>query len=295
MPFVRTAGDVDVRPALEWAASVSGPVAGVQELEGGWTSTMLALTRDVGDDLVLRLMTREPWRTHGEGLTTRESQVQTMLESTPVPAPRSRALDADGCSCGYPAHLMTRLPGAVQLDRVDADSMALLADVLVTIHDVVPTSEVRAYQPWAWEAKFQVPMWATEPKLWEEGFAWLRTQPPGFEPRFIHRDFQPRNVLWSAGRVSGVVDWVEASVGPAWLDVAHCCTNIAIMHGNDAADRFAAAYLERSGREAQPYFDVMDVVGFLPPPGKSGFFDDDSQENRRLEQRLRSVMEHMGG
>jgi aminoglycoside phosphotransferase (APT) family kinase protein len=123
----------------------------------------------------------------------------------------------------------------------------------------------------------------------------LRTDPPEFEPRFIHRDFQPRNVLWSAGRVSGVVDWVEASIGPAWLDVAHCCTNIAMVHGNEAGDLFATAYIERTGREAQPYFDVMDVVGFLPPPGKSGFFDEDGKENRRLEQRLHSVMVRMRG
>lgn len=114
--------------------------------------------------------------------------------------------------------------------------------------------------------------------------ALLRTDPPEFEPRFIHRDFQLRNVLWSEGHVSGVFDWVETSIGPAWLDVAHCCTNIAIVHGNAAADPFAAAYVERTGREAQPYFDVMDVVGFLPPPGRDGFFKEDGKENRRLEE-----------
>jgi aminoglycoside phosphotransferase (APT) family kinase protein len=293
--FVLTAGDLDVTSALAWAARVTGPVTAVQELVGGWTSTMLALTSGGGDDVVLRLMTREPWRTHGEALTNRESQIQAMLASTPVPAPRSRALDASGRTCGYPAHLMTRLPGRVDVERVDAASLGRLADLLVTIHEVVPTIEVRAYQSWAWEAKFQVPSWATDPQLWEEGFALLRTDPLEFEPRFIHRDFQPRNVLWSAGRVSGVVDWVEASIGPAWLDVAHCCTNIAMVHGNEAGDLFATAYIERTGREAQPYFDVMDVVGFLPPPGKSGFFDEDGKENRRLEQRLHSVMVRMRG
>jgi hypothetical protein len=35
---------------------------------------------------------------------------------------------------------------------------------------------------------------------------------------------------------------------------------------------------------------VMDIVGFLPPPGKEGFFDEDGPENQRLEQRLRSVL-----
>jgi hypothetical protein len=90
--------------------------------------------------------------------------------------------------------------------------------------------------------------------------------------------------------VTGVVDWVETSIGPAWLDVAHCSTNLAIVHGNGAADLFGAAYAERTGRTAEPYFDVMDVVGFLPPPGKNAFFEDDGDENRRLEERLRAVM-----
>lgn len=97
-------------------------------------------------------------------------------------------------------------------------------------------------------------------------------------------------MLWLGERITGVVDWVETSIGPAWLDVAHCATNLAIVHGNDAADRFGAAYTDRTGREPEPYFDVMDIVGFLPPPGRVGFFDDGGMENRRLEDRLGAVM-----
>ena len=212
-----------------------------------------------------------------------------MLADTPVPAPRSRALDAEGRACGFPAHLMTLLPGRVDPDRIDEVSLARLAELLATIHDVSPTIEVRGYQSWAWEAKYTVPRWATDPHLWQDAFALLRTEVPDFEPRFIHRDFQLRNVLWSDDRVSGVVDWVETSIGPAWLDVAHCCTNIAIGHGTEVADRFAAAYVARTGREPQPYFDVMDVVGFLPPPGRAEFITADD-ERQRLEERLRSVM-----
>jgi len=250
--------DVDVTAGLAWAEGVVGPVRAVRELAGGWTSTMLALRTESADEVVLRLMTREPWRTHGAGLTARESRTQEMLARTPVPAPRTIALDAEG--------------------------------VLVHPVDVEPTAEVRDYQSWAWEAKFRVPRWARDAGVWLEAFALLREAPPETEPCFIHRDFQPRNVLWLGGDVTGVVDWVETSVGPAWLDVAHCCTNLAIGHGNEAAERFAAAYAERTGRRPEPYFDVMDVVGFLPPPGKVGFFDDEGVENQRLEERLRSVI-----
>jgi aminoglycoside phosphotransferase (APT) family kinase protein len=287
---VLTADDVDVAAALAWAAAVMGPIADVRELAGGWTSTMLSLTTEAREDVVLRLMTREPWRSHGQALTTRESEIQEMLAPTSVPAPRSRALDADGRSCGYPAHLMSLAPGQVDVDRVDATSLTRLADMLATVHDVVPTIEVRTYQSWAWEAKYTVPPWATDRCVWEEAFALLRTDPPTYRPCFIHRDFQLRNVLWHDGQVSGVVDWVETSIGPAWLDVAHCCSNMAMDHGNEVADAFAAAYVDRTDSEPQPYFEAMDIVGFLPPAGKDAFpFEVDAW--LRLEERLRSVMQ----
>lgn len=254
---------------------------------------MLALTPEQGDEVVLRLMTEEPWRAHGAALTTREAEVQQMLAPTPVPAPRSLALDAEGEHDGVAAHLMTLVPGAVDLDRVDDASLARLADVLAAIHDVEPTIEVRDYQSWAWEAKHVVPPWASDAGLWEEAFALLRTDPPSYEPRLIHRDFHHRNVLWVGDEVGGVVDWVETSLGPAWLDVAHGCSNIALHHGTDTAQAFADAYVARTGRAPQPFFDVMDVVGFLPPPGRRSFITD-AQELARLEDWLRSRVTLLG-
>jgi len=281
--------DVDMAAALRWADGVVGPIAATVELTGGMTSTMLRLIRVSLPDVVLRLMTREPWRTHGEGLTARESQIQRMLVSTTLPVPRSLALDAGGRSCGYPAHLMSLLPGHLDPDRVDPASLDQMANLLAAIHDVEPTIELRTYQSWAWEAKFVEPEWAKDPSVWTEAFAVLRSEPPEHDSLLIHRDFGPRNVLWSRGHITGVVDWVETSLGPAWLDVAHCSTNIALVQGNQPADFFADAYTKRTGRSAQPYFDVMDIVGFLPPPGREGLFNS-SRERAHLEERLRAVL-----
>ena len=257
---VHDAADVDVAAALTWAAGVAGPIAAATELTGGMTSTMLRLQSVSGPDVVLRLMTREPWRSHGEGLATRESPVQQMLADTLLPVPRSLALDAGGQSCAYPAHLMSLLPGHTDPDRADPAALGQMADLLAAVHHVEPTIEVRPYQSWAWEAKYVPPQWAKDASVWEDAFAVLRSDPPEHDQCFIHRDFGPHNVLWSDGQVSGVVDWVETSLGPAWLDVAHCCTNIALVRGNQPADIFADAYTQRTGRAAQPYFDVMDIV-----------------------------------
>ena len=83
--------------AIAWAGQVVGrPVTGVTQLTGGMTSRMLRLSHDTGDDTVLRLITEEPWRRHGAELARREAETQQSLAASPVPAPHSLALDADG-------------------------------------------------------------------------------------------------------------------------------------------------------------------------------------------------------
>jgi aminoglycoside phosphotransferase (APT) family kinase protein len=280
--------------ALDWVAEQTGrPVAGVRELAGGWTSTMLAVADDAGAETVLRLLTREPWRTHGAELADRESSTLEVLAGTGLPVPRSLALDATGARCGHPAHLMTLLPGTVEPDRSDDASLRALAGTLAAIHAVPPAAAVRLFESWAWEAKYVVPAWARQPGARVRAFALLRTPAPAPRPTLLHRDFQPRNVLWTGAAVTGVVDWVETSVGPAWLDVAHCATNLALEHGTTIADRFARAYVELTGAEPAPYLDVMDLVGFLPPPGRPGSFDDDPVRLARLEERLVVVLDRI--
>lgn len=288
--MVQMSDEVDLERVRGWAARWIGSPLRIRELTGGWTSTMLQLSTSEST-AVVRLMTREPWRSHGEALTTRESQVQQMLADSGVPAPRSIALDAAGGECGVPAHLMSLVPGRVEADRSDWSSLDVLAEALATIHAVEPTIPVRTYQSWAWEAKFVVPSWSHDSGLWTEAFDLLRQhKPPRTDWIFLHRDFQPRNVLWVGDRISGIVDWVETSTGPRWLDVAHCSTHLAMHHGSSVGRAFAQSYAERTGAQPVPYFDVMDIVGNLPAPGRPALITDPGQL-RRLEDHLRATLE----
>ena len=281
--------------AAAWVESLVGRVVAKRRLEGGSTSTMLALTPLRGADVVLRVLDREPWRSHGAALAGRESEVQAMLAHSVVPVPTSVGLDADGEHCGDAAHLMTLLPGSVDETRTDADSLRRLAAVLADIHAVEPTIPVRDYQSWAFEAKYVVPAWAADPGLWEAAFDLLRSNPVSSQWSLLHRDFHSGNVLWDGDEVSGIVDWVETSRGPAWLDVAHCCTNLAVRHGEAAAQAFASAYVAGTGRAREAWVEVMDVVGFLPPPGRSAWpFLARSGPRSRLEARLRASMTATG-
>lgn len=229
--------------AIAWAGSVLGaPVTEVAELTGGLTSTMLALTDDSGAESVLRLMTNEPWRTHGADLTRRERAAQQVLAGSGLPVPRSRAVDPEGARTGAPAHLMSRLPGT-PTTRADHEVVTAMADVLAAVHRVRPAEPFRTFQSWAWEAKWVVPDWSRQPEAWSRAFALLAAGRPGYRPTFLHRDYQHRNLLWSGAQVTGVVDWVETSTGPAWLDAGHAATNLAVAFGPEPAVRRAAGRL----------------------------------------------------
>ncbi|QWZ09130.1 aminoglycoside phosphotransferase family protein [Nocardioides panacis] len=265
--------------ARSWAEEVLGArVAHVAALSGGVASRMLLLTTVRGEEAVLRQLVEDPWRRHAEALLSRERDVQALLAGTGVPAPRTLALDATGERTGDPGLLMTRLPGAVDLRAAGPSRLTALAALLLAVHRVEPApgSRPREYQSWAGEAKWHVPPWAEDPALYVEAFERLRSPAPSYAPVFLHRDFHPANVLWSGDRVSGLVDWVETSTGPADLDVAHCASHLAGLHGVQAARTFRRLYVDQGGvlahdPDAAAYWQLLDLVAMLPDPlGREG-------------------------
>lgn len=262
--------------ARNWVRAVlqtDGPLE-AHRLTGGWTSDMWLVRTPDSREAVLRQMTRDPWKAHAAELLNREADVQGALSRTAIPVPRPLAIDETGAAAGAPSLLMTRLQGDLLLHDDGDEVLARLAAVLGAIHAHRPASHrPRPYQSWAVQAKRVPPDWAADTELWRSAFRVLDRSPPEHRGVFMHRDFHLGNVLWREGRVSGVVDWVEASWGPADLDVAHCETNLAMLHGPSAAHRFRAAYpaatttADQSPKDST-YWQVMDVVGYLPTPRK---------------------------
>jgi aminoglycoside phosphotransferase (APT) family kinase protein len=257
-----------------------------------------------GDDAVLRQMTREPWRTHAAELLTREATAQRELQASLMPAPRPLRLDTTGSEAGAPSLLMTRLGGELLLDDDSEDVLTALAATLQRIHAMTPRAMPRAFQSWATlDKRIEPPAWAVDRVLWERAFRILDEPQPIFDGVFMHRDFHLGNVLWQEGSVNGVVDWVETSWGPADLDVAHCETNLAMLHGPHAAHAFRDRYLSSGGvlaadTRSRDYWQVMDIVGFLPTPRKvAGPWHENGREDvtdavaeQRLEDWLRHVL-----
>ena len=257
---------------LEWVLSQTGAdsVAEIQPLAGGITSTMSALRLRGGEapgDVVLREMTVEPWRAFASQLLRREAATLTLLARTDVPAPRLISVDPQGERASEPSLLMTRLGGEPDRARPNLDA---LAQTLVRIHSVVASPRPRAFELWTDPSRWIVPSWAAHPPTFEAAFARVKEplQPTG--GCFLHRDYQPGNVLFADDGVSGVVDWVETSWGPPDLDVAHCGTVLALMYAPDIGHRWPDAYRAAGGRLSVDfsYWAVIDAVSFLPEPAK---------------------------
>ncbi len=211
--------------------------------------------------LVLRRIVDSDWLEEEPDALEREAHTLEAVRGCPLPTPDLVAVDAAAEACDVPALLMTRVDGSIEWRPRDLDGyLRKLAEVLPVIH-ATPAAGVRPYAPYpvSWR---DPPPWSTRPELWVRAFEIFDGPAPADEQRFIHRDYHPGNVLWSGGDVSGVVDWIHASVGSPLVDVGHCRGNLADLFGMGAADRFLELYLAASGRDDyDPYWDVVAALG----------------------------------
>jgi aminoglycoside phosphotransferase (APT) family kinase protein len=63
----------------------------------------------------------------------------------------------------------------------------------------------------------------------------------------VHGDFFTGNTVWLRNRLSGVVDWGDAVLGPREVVLCTARLDLAILTGSEAADRFLVVYEEASG------------------------------------------------
>lgn len=266
-----------VRPSiLAWVSrhlEVGDRIVKTEVLHGGITAEMRKLTIGTCDggtrDLVLRTFVGTE---HAEEWLNREAGALTSLPGTGVPAPGLVAVDPTTEHCEYPSLLMTHLEGRPVLDDQGLETrLPLLARQLVAIHAVRPVERPREYVALTTPETVVTPKVA-DTAVWAAAIDVIRRPAPSYEGRFLHRDFQPGNVLFdvspstsAAVRIAGVVDWAGASWGPTDLDVAHCATNLALLHGPAWGLRFAEAYEEAGGVLAATaserlYWQVRDAL-----------------------------------
>ncbi len=237
--------------------------------------------------LVLRRWARAGWDADDADYTVqRETRVLGLLRPTQVPAPAMVAADPAGARCDVPAILLTRLPGHPPRPA-DADGDGFcreLAETLAAIHEVdgAAQAQLHPYRLYYDRPRAAPARWMPDAPVWQQATAAVREPPPAAAMTLIHRDYHPENTLWLHRRLSGVVDWTQASWGPRGLDLGHMRWNLVLDYGPAVADRFLACYRAATGDPLhhQPYWDLVSLLDLLLDGDDPG--DIDSDDLRRF-------------
>jgi aminoglycoside phosphotransferase (APT) family kinase protein len=241
-------------------------VVGWKRLTGGLTSVVHGLTVERNgrrERYVLRWWVPDSeWEEWIFRAVRLEVAVLTKLEGSNIPIPRVIGSTNDA-ALGGPAVLMTRLPGKVQLMPVDRERwLREMAQMLARIHALA--IDEKPFESWLDRSQLSPPPDASRRDVWTEAIALVVEDRAPTRTCFLHRDYQHFNMLWSRERLTGVVDWSEACVGPPEVDVGHCRLNLTVLFSADVADRFREMYEAESGHTVDPWWDVHALLSYGP-------------------------------
>jgi aminoglycoside phosphotransferase (APT) family kinase protein len=196
-------------------------------------------------------------RARAAAMIEREAGILRCLVGVKLPVPRLVAFSRPGETDGSPALLMTQVPGRMDLAPRDPSCwIGQMARTLGGIHALdlnAPTSE-----PWSPTPEVEIPTWSSRLALWERADTLLSAPAPSGES-FIHGDYQHFNLLWSRGRLSGIVDWSIGGMGHPDRDVGHCRLNLAALFSPRWASDFIDAYESEVGRRVEGWWDVYEI------------------------------------
>jgi aminoglycoside phosphotransferase (APT) family kinase protein len=255
---------------LSWLLAALGATAvvDVKPMPGGSTSAMHRVTLlrpTMGPKVVVvRRYVLSDVLAEAPDIVMREATALRLAAASGVPTPELLAADPDGHEAGVPTIVMSWVEGRPQWEAGArhqfiaqvADAMVAVAAVAICDSDCL--RRIERYN----QTSYTPPRWATRRRTWERAAEIFHGPVPTSDTTFVHRDFHPGNVLWSKGRLSGVVDWQAACQGPSSIDPGHCRLNM-LYYDASLADELKRAWEQRSGRPFDPWADVMSIIGVL--------------------------------
>lgn len=209
-----------------------------------------------------------------------ESAALQLLSGTEVPSATLVLADTDGSLLGTPGIVTSLLPGNPRLgpdgggDRWVEAMAAMLARIHSISVDGRASGLLEAGREASWFAggskpTAEVAANAYADQIYAIGLR-LRNQVPLVDPRLIHLDYWPGNLLWAGDEITGVVDWEEASWGDPAVDVAYCYADLVIAGHSRLASKFISHYRHLSGSDldALALWEVAAAVRWMPDAGR---------------------------
>jgi aminoglycoside phosphotransferase (APT) family kinase protein len=272
-----------VRSDIEWALRQLGPAAELvraRQIHNNGHVSLHSLEvnhRGVRRKLVLRRYIDRAWVQREPDLASREAKTLRLLETVAwLRTPKLVAIDPKGRETSAPAVLMSHLGGREEWKPPSIERFAAVAPL---IHQVRAPRNFRRFHRYYTGSALKPPSWSKQPKLWERAFEVAESaKVDDATACFIHRDHHAGNVLWSYGRVVGVIDWEPACIGPPAVDFAHVRANLVAQMGIAAARRYAKC----PGIEVDPVWDIVmgcdygesDLPGAQARRGREAFVAD---------------------
>ena len=249
------------KPGWDAMANALAPGARVtrmRRLVGGGSSDAFDITLDRVPGRVVVKVFRD-----GDDTAPLEWSRLEFAQRVAMPVPEPLAADFESTWFGRPAIVMSRLRGRPVVAPVDVGSwIGALARALADLHDTALGGAERALT-----RPPLVETWRPPPgphdALTAKAIDAVTAHLPSLtsENVFTHGDFNPSNVLWHRGRISGVVDWNAARVDARWSELAYCRSAVCQLLGPDVADRLAEAYSDIVGSASDELavYDLMSV------------------------------------
>lgn len=182
-----------------------------------------------------------------------------------LPVPEVLAADPEGeATSGCPSLLTTLLSGEIVVDPAEPRAgLTAIAELAARVHALdVPAL---AFRPWtdSWiapPAELRVPSCARDPAVWEAAFAVMADPPPADRAVVLHGDLLPVNLLWSGGRITGLLDWTSLRRGPTAVDLGQCRRYLAALGFPDRAEDLRTEYEAVTGMRLDPWWDLYALL-----------------------------------
>lgn len=222
-------------------------LSSVERLQGGVSAEVLRINLGSANgntsSVVLRL--------HGSSYTGHtaalEHRLLQLLHESDVPVPRPLFVDPDGSLVGDPFILIEFIEGSSSIPQDQAGyCIDQMAAKLAAIHDL-PTLELPEL-PLRTDPLTELDQFLPGGHQWARLTAYLDSREDTKylgEPRLLHGDFWPGNLIWKDRSIAAILDWEDAALGDPLSDVA--CTQLELRYkfGQQSMADFANCYALR--------------------------------------------------
>ena len=264
-----------VRPLAEtWfraarALSPHSEVVRVTPMEGG-NFTDVVLLELIGDDRrAWRAVGRASRRAETDAAVSRSEEAQRSLHGSGLPAP---TVLWSGLLDGRAATVLTYMDGEASAPSLGLEArLQQQAEALATLHGRSPSPTLQAAGvpiiPPPFLRDWIRPHAMARPAL--RLIDRLAPNVPQSRGVLVHGDFWTGNILWLDDKLSGLIDWDNAGLGSASIDVAKCRLDLALRFGPAAATAFDDAYTAVAPLPADATFwNLRLAIEGMPDPGR---------------------------